>query len=215
MSSVKTRRRVEIGVDEAAELLGVGERMVRLYIDEKRIKGLKVGRKWFIDLASVEAFRQARSVDAEPGPPSPVGGLSEVLSEVAEAAPKGSQKRRDPRQLAPFRLFNQWISRESPNLVCQDGEFLTRLNALRSEVLSEMGAGYFSFGPDKIFHYRRARGSIGGILGLIYSRKDDEISAFHPDDLEQKVLPALSSLLRAMEKKNSRSGKNPKSTGNE
>jgi len=210
MSSAKTQRRVEIGVDEAAELLGVGERMVRLYIDEKRIKGLKVGRKWFIDLASVEAFRRARSGDAEPGLSSPVGGLSEALAEVA---PKGSQKRRDPRQLAPFRLFNQWISRENPNLVCQDREFLARLSALGSEVLSEMGAGYFSFGPDKIVHYRRARGSIGGILGMIYSRKDDEISSFHPDDLEQKVLPALSSLIRAMERKNNRSGKNTKSAG--
>jgi len=76
-----------------------------------------------------------------------------------------------------------------------------------------MGAGYFSFGPDKMFHYRRARGAVGGILGMIYSRQDDEISSLQPDDLQQKVLPALSSLLRAMERKSGRSSKKIKSSG--
>ena len=45
MDAAKAKRRVEIGVEEASKLLGVSERMVRLYIDERRIRGLKVGRK--------------------------------------------------------------------------------------------------------------------------------------------------------------------------
>jgi excisionase family DNA binding protein len=212
VDAAKAKRRVEIGVEEASKLLGVSERMVRLYIDERRIRGLKVGRKWFIDLASVEYFLKSRSPALGPEGSSPAPLLSEVAPEVAEVRQKLPRNHRDPRQLAPFRLLNQWIGQHDPILLGADPGFSSRLKTLLSEALSEMGAGYFSFGSDKVFHYRRARGAIGGILGMIYSRQDDEISSLRPDDLQLKVLPALSSLLRAMERKSSRSGKKTKSS---
>jgi len=77
---------------------------------------------------------------------------------------------------------------------------LAAIQTHRSQALSELGAGYYSFGDSKIIHYQRARSAVGGMVGLIYSLPDPLVTDLRVDWLEEKVLPALSSLLKAMEK---------------
>ena len=74
----------ELSVERAAGILGVSPRMLRIYIDEKKIKALKVGRKWFVDAASVEVFRA--KLHSEPSVPE-LAVKNELISQKASETP--------------------------------------------------------------------------------------------------------------------------------
>jgi len=48
----------EASVDEASQVLDVTPRTVINYINSKEIEATKVGKSWFINRASLEAFKQ-------------------------------------------------------------------------------------------------------------------------------------------------------------
>lgn len=52
---------VEVSVTDAAQILQVTERTVLNFIREKRIIAVKVGKSWFVDQASIMAFKAGRS----------------------------------------------------------------------------------------------------------------------------------------------------------
>lgn len=74
---------------------------------------------------------------------------------------------------------------------------------LKFAALRNLGAGYYSFDfQTKCDFYRKSRASIGSLLAIVFSR--EEWKSAHQKEvafLEQKVLPALSALIRKMEKK--------------
>jgi excisionase family DNA binding protein len=70
---------IEVSVPEAANRLGVSTRMLRLYIESRKIQALKVGRKWFIDAASLEAFRQRLHLPATSHQPPALRALQRAL----------------------------------------------------------------------------------------------------------------------------------------
>jgi excisionase family DNA binding protein len=83
----KTNTR-ETTVDEAAQELGVTARSVLNYIKTREIEALKVGKSWFINKASLDAFKQkhgfASKVDTSVG-------ISEKET-ISESFPKNSEK---------------------------------------------------------------------------------------------------------------------------
>lgn len=52
-------------VEELAELLGVQERTIREYLRDGRLKGRKVGRRWYVP---EESLRKYFGLDEEPEP---------------------------------------------------------------------------------------------------------------------------------------------------
>ena len=51
----------EISATVAAQILGVSERTVLNFIRQKQIRAVKVGKSWFVQKDSVEAFKIQRS----------------------------------------------------------------------------------------------------------------------------------------------------------
>ncbi|MCB0342450.1 MAG: helix-turn-helix domain-containing protein [Bdellovibrionales bacterium] len=56
---------IEISVREASYRLGLTQRQVRNYIQARKIAAIKVGKEWFVDVASVQAFAQSHRLDIE------------------------------------------------------------------------------------------------------------------------------------------------------
>lgn len=53
---MSSKRFLEVNVKVASQMLRVTERSVLNYLRDHRIKGTKVGKEWFVDKASIEAF---------------------------------------------------------------------------------------------------------------------------------------------------------------
>ncbi len=77
------------------------------------------------------------------------------------------------------------------------------LNFFKTQILANLGAGYYSYEyAAKHKYYSKARAFTGSILAYLLSNKEtanqwkNEIQF-----IEQKLLPALSALIRTMEKK--------------
>ena len=188
-------RKSEISVEEAAEHLQVSSRMIRTYLQEKKIQGIKVGRQWFIDLASLEAFGKKSGFEVPEEKAAPREGLAEPASD----RPTRSSERSRLTHLACYRLCLEafqmplWKAAEEP--------LGPRLRALRSDIVEALGAGYYSFGRAKIEWYSQARGLLGAGLGLLYS-EEDYFKTYGPEItfIETKLMPAFSALLRKLER---------------
>ena len=85
----------EASVDEASQVLGVTPRSVINYINTKQIQAIKVGKSWFINRASLEAFKQRYKL-GEVLPPAQ-GRVSENAEEVEKG---GSETGNFPENLA-------------------------------------------------------------------------------------------------------------------
>jgi excisionase family DNA binding protein len=55
------KRNDDITVTEASEILGVTTRSVINYVKSREIEGVKVGKSWFLKIASVESFKSRYS----------------------------------------------------------------------------------------------------------------------------------------------------------
>ncbi len=212
----------EISVEDAAKLLGVSTRMVTKYIEARRIKAIKVKSKWFVDLASVEAFSQATGLRAQdhviikPIDPQ-INPLKDKASESSEIVnpkkkdedpvlnenlEKPEGKNKSPHALACYRLCLQAFNMPFWKMAeMGEPQMKERLSHIQFEILENLGAGFYSYGDIKCYHYRKARGSIGAALALAYSRED--ISKKWEKDVffvETKVLPAFSSLIKKVER---------------
>lgn len=53
---MSNKRYLEVNVKIASQMLRVTERSVLNYLRDHRINGTKVGKEWFVDRASIEAF---------------------------------------------------------------------------------------------------------------------------------------------------------------
>lgn len=70
MSKKNTR---ETTVDEAALELGVTTRSILNYIKLREIDALKVGKSWFINKASLDAFKQKHGFTSQTNTPASDG----------------------------------------------------------------------------------------------------------------------------------------------
>lgn len=211
-TKAKTAAQLEVSVDQASKILGVSERMVLNYIKAKRIKALRVGKRWFVDQVSLEAFRQesglAKRSEAAISATSEISEISEpVVAKTSPPPPAANKSRAESKpagksldRLACFRLcveaFQMPMWTEANQL-----RFAQRLRDLQAAILEQLGAGYYAYGADKRGHYDRSRSLIGSALALVYS--DTEARRHWASDiafLERDVLPAFAALIKKIER---------------
>ena len=200
----------EMGVEEASNLLGVSERTMLNYIKLKQIKAVKVGKRWFIDRISCEAFGKGKTKIVTPSEKNTKENtIQQAIPPTKEATNLSStpypslgnkQERKTIKSLACYRLalttfkMPMWqISDNNP--------YTQQLTTFRYQILEHLGAGYCSFGTGKRHHYDQSRGIIGSVLALIYS--DEKVATLFEKDLsflENDLLLAFTSLIRKIEK---------------
>ena len=213
---------VEMNVKEAAKKIGLTERQIRNHIKAKNIKAIKVGKEWFVDTVSVAAFMSRYRLVEPIHQIVPPGGdadedntesEAEILEvknnnenespiESEKAPPEEREKPKKPTQkilnLSCYKLcvevFTAWSESTSDPAIFEE---------LKNTTLKNLGAGYYSYDLRlKCDFYRKSRASIGSLLAILYSRKDwVETHKKEIHFLEEKALPALSALIRKMEKR--------------
>jgi excisionase family DNA binding protein len=182
----------EVSLEEAAKLLNKSERTLRDYIKRKKLRATKVGGKWFVDVESTRKL---------------VGSLPEEAaktSDLPSGLPSGSSGSSDlgVEHLACFRLAREvfaapmWLDEKSP--------FWIDLNHVKGVFFRSLGAGYYSYGANKVRHYSEARAALGGAIALVCGCADEVDGKADLWLVEQKLIPAVTSLIRKMEKKENR-----------
>lgn len=185
----------ELGVGEAAATLNVSERTVINFIRTRRIQALKVGKRWFMDRASLEAFRSRYRFGSEAAGPPQDDVAAPAATVVAPRRERAGQDRPDVglHRLACYRLAIQAFS--MPNFGALKPE--DQLSQLKASVLEALGAGYYSYGHSKLDLYVTARAHLGAILGLLEC--SPEVTAAWSAEvsfLQRELLPAMGALIR-------------------
>ncbi len=207
----------EMTVQDAASLIGVSPRTILNYLKTKEIEGIKVGKSWFLRVASVDAFcvrhgfRNERTSGAD---------FSESAEKDAENTENNetnlenseTQKPLSERKfsISKLRLFEKLMvlfkQYDGCRLFLDNKELSKRFLILKSDCLEAMGSGYYSFNPkDKLRFYATSREKMGAILALCYC--EESFVRNHPDffnQVEDEILPAYSALIKRIDKKNER-----------
>ena len=189
---------VEIGIGEAASLLGMSEKTVRKYIKLKAIRAVKVANCWYVDRASLISFqatvnKEAGATDdvktAPPQPHHPRATTSKSVSNSTTAA---------VHNLACYRLF--LAARELLNVANEAPELTAFVERQCRDVIAHLGGGYYGYGTAKRIHYDKARSGIGSIIAVLAS--ESALYERHQNAarfLERDVLPAFGSLMRKLD----------------
>lgn len=193
----------ELTVEEAAALLGVTPRSVVNYIKSKEIEAIKVGKAWFINPASLDAFKKRY-------------GFSSHTPEVMENFRKISEphKNREKKELYPvhnlklFQIAKEVLTGMNSKTIFPENrpDLEQKLRTLKVEALELLGAGFYAFGSqNKSILYNRSREKVGGILSLVYFyHETNEKLPKGILKIEEDLMPAYSSLIRKIEKKSER-----------
>jgi excisionase family DNA binding protein len=229
----------QITVNAAAQYLNVPERTVRHHLKTKKLLGHKVGKEWFIDRASVDAFAQRYGFVTGPLEPEsisaddvsqgqeqptvrfmPNGGEDAPLHsahsslDVSENAPETSERQRSRkvvRSLFSLRVFQLSLAAFKGG---EDGD-INEVEIEVSEKVRALKLDYFGFLGRGFycFHYREK------ILAYREARNRlAEIAALQflsprtqaqGKKLEFEVLPALGALLRLTEKNHASRAQTP------
>lgn len=206
---MKKNKGKEASVEEASQVLNVTPRTVINYINSKEIEAIKVGKSWFIDRPSLEAFKQRYNLGEQPPPPQ---GTSSENTEIKRSEtrkfPENSarQKKSDPvHTLRLFQIAKETLHNISPkNLLPTDRTDLhEKFLNLKAEAVELLGAGFYSYDNRlKARLYDRARAKVGGMLSLVYFyQKSEPRSSEVTQKIEQELMPAFSSLIRKLEMK--------------
>lgn len=212
------RGSLEISVEEASLRLGVCPRTINNYIQEKKLKAVKVAGQWFIDAVSVDAL--AQSYDLRPRPIEKKIPSS-VMSGVPSAKPVDSstgskedaqkinspnkfgqgpanEKQKGPNRLAVYRLAREAFSMPGWKNLSRALPMSSVAIVLNHQmkIYALLGSGYYLWGPEKLILYRRAQSGVGAILGILYSTNECA-DTMKPElhFLERRLLPAFTALL--------------------
>lgn len=198
----------EVSVDEAAQVLGVTPRSVLNYIKAKDIEAIKVGKSWFINRPSLEAFKQRYNLGLNI--PLNHGGDSENAeksdSENRNFPENSARQKKKGDPVHTLRLFQ--IAKEtlqninSKNLFpAERADLHKKFLDLKAEALELVGAGFYSYDNRlKARLYDRSRAKVGGMLSLVYFyHKDDGKLPEVIQKIEHELMPAFSSLIRKLE----------------
>ena len=169
----------EVSPEEAASWLGVSSRTIRNLIKRKSLDAKKVSGKWFIQGSSLRRYKKAEG-------------------QAASSATLKSSAHQGPKRLAAYRLCLYAL--KDFDVVAKEAEATEELMKRRLEVISELGAGFYSFGKDKLRHYQNARSGLGAIVTLIDAFCDEPRAKECADFVARECIPALGSLIRKLEK---------------
>ncbi|MFP5387196.1 MAG: helix-turn-helix domain-containing protein [Bacteriovoracia bacterium] len=208
----------EVSVDEAAQVLGVTPRSVLNYIKAKDIEAIKVGKSWFINRPSLEAFKQRYKLGLNAPPDLGGGGDSEntekVDSEKRNFPESFSKQKKKSAPVHTLRLFQ--IAKETLQNINSNGLFpddradlRNKFLDLKAEALELVGAGFYSYDNKlKARLYDRSRAKVGGMLSLVYFyNKGDRKLPDVVQRIEHELMPAFSSLIRKLEIKGEKMAK--------
>jgi excisionase family DNA binding protein len=185
----KKNHGTEIGVEEAANILSVSNRSIINYINAKKIKAVKVGKKYFVYKPSLEAFAKDSGFKLKRNTkPKYEGSIHKLVS---------------------YRLMieylqmplNLYIKKNS----LKDFEIL-KINELNYSALEALGSGFYSYSREKLYHYQRARSFIGGILAILNSSTHfTKTWKNEMNFLENELIPAITSIIKLQERNLSQS----------
>ena len=198
---------LEISVKDTAHLLQVTERSVLNYLKARRIHGVKVGKEWFVDRVSIEAFARRYGLPLCHDQPSAVPNLQIPALSPAPKTPQPESKPRQRNPLSKLKVFALCLevlnSGKFAELKQKESPLESRLLILKMAVFEELGAGYYAFQfKEKLDRYRQARSILGAILALIHSHNPNLESWVNDcDAIETKILPAMAALIRSTEKR--------------
>lgn len=207
-------KKTEISVREAARQINCTERTIINFIKMKRFEALKVGRDWFIDYASFVSFAKRYDyalLDEEQVPPEEIESSNVSTPKKSEKIPEEhSDKKRRHGNIETLRVYQIFKD------IFEKGHFKTefthpcesRIAALGTGVLEEIGAGFYAFGAHmKRLHYINARARLGAIIALLHS--DENLRKRWCEEIEQiegRLLPAFGALIKKLEQKGYRNG---------
>lgn len=204
---MKSKNHQELTVEEASRALGVTHRSIINYIRAKEFEAIKVGKSWFINRPSFDAFKQRYGFNSEAPQPSelisvgpkivaPISGNLQIKPETG--------KKRNVYPVHALRLFQlaKEILRDM-DFKASPPELAGKLLLLKMEAIELLGAGFYAYeAKNKKALYNKSREKVGGILSLIYFNNDfEKKSPPEINRIEEDLLPAYSALIRRIEKK--------------
>ena len=193
---------MELSVTEAAEQLGISERQVRNQIKARQIHAIKVGKKWFVDEISLLAFKSKYSELYDNISPQP---LSSELSKSSQTVSPEAQPNDDSLAIEKLRAF--LLTKDFFARLEQLHPLPTPVARLKYDIFRHLGAGYYSYGKQqKVLYYQRARACLGAFMAIIASDTATR-EQLKPQliEMHDELMPAMSALIRKMEKsKNAR-----------
>ena len=163
---------------DAAKALNVHPRTITNMIAKKEIVAKKVGGRWFIDRSSLDKMQ------AQPS--------------STHDAKSSYQASKDLRRLAAYRLCVHAF--ETFHWTHQNPTLSSQLEKQRMTVISEIGAGFYSYGKYKNECYVKARYSLGSIVALLEAFPEQKLVKAQ-EFIESECLPAIGNLIRKLEKK--------------
>ena len=164
----------ELTADEAAQVLRVHPRTIRNMIARKEIRGKKVGSRWFVDKNS----------------------LSGLDNKTKSSKPVKTSSEKSLRQLAVYRLCVHAF--QTFTWTHGNAQIAKFLEEHKIKVISEIGAGYYSYGKYKNECYVRARYYLGSIVALLEAFPEDSLIKAR-EFIELECLPAFGNLIRKIE----------------
>jgi len=199
----QNQRNAELTVDQIADYLQVTPRTVLNYIQAKEMEAVKVGRHWFVKLASFHGFLQRHrfSVDASQAHQLSLEEFNANKKEhEIELTSTSVKKNLSLQQLRVFEkatkhlLSLNWPKDQMP-------EFQKRFLRLKGETIEFLGRGFYCYQIQrKRCLYDRSREKLGSLLALIYFFLSEHPIKKQAEHMEQELMPLFSSLLRKMER---------------
>lgn len=184
-------KQADITVTDAAQMLGVSTRSVLNYIKGKEFSAVKVGKSWYINKASLDAFIKRHKFDVSETKPPNNKYKDDIEKKYSVKELRLFVKMKE---LVPLNCFNELSLTEDVKI---------KVSELHLSAIELIGAGYYSFGAANKMHlYEKSRAKIAGIIAILYGVKTQEnkIQSLL-ESIEQELLPVYSSLIKRMDKK--------------
>lgn len=209
----------EVTVSQASEYLGVTARTVLNYIQAKEIEAIKVGKSWYINAFSLDAFSQKYNIGSrgETGEqtekesasvvatPLPTQGYKENKQSKSRQRKNKGEKSFSVKDLHAFKVATEvYLQLDAITALVENTVIQEKMKGLYYEAMEYIGAGYYSFESyNKKQLYNKSREKVGGILSLIYAHQNEEFYNSPPEvikKIEDDLLPAFSGLIRKMDR---------------
>lgn len=204
----------EMSVVEAATLLGVTSRSVLNYIKSKEIEAIKVGKAWHIKRPSVEAFSSRYGLYKKEADEPNIQEVPEKINVSLKTHSLGQPPARQiaddrftVKKLRAFSLTEEVLNSIDFEATFTDPDLKIEIRDRLNSCIALLGAGYYSFEiADKISLYGKARENLGAVIALMYYHLNKDTNGLQIiAELESKLLPAYSSLIKRLDKKRERS----------
>lgn len=223
------KRNLQMTVQATANYLNVPERTVRHHLKTKKLLGHKIGKEWFIDRASVDAFAQRygfvtgpldpasiSTADVLQGQEQPKARFMPMDADSQSGGPDQAQehspikqstdgprpRQRVVRSLFSLRVFQLSLEAFSPDFNSETKDLENRF----VERVSALKLEYFGFLGRGFycFHYREKilayREARNRLAEITALLLSSPLTQSQGKKIESEVLPALGALLRLSEK---------------